>query len=86
MENRLGAKFCKGCGISLTVHASAAGRDLDPQPQADTESRFHALPPEVIAFVQRNRRVLYRELKHIFGLDDVMLVVMKWTRLCADGL
>jgi class 3 adenylate cyclase/tetratricopeptide (TPR) repeat protein len=67
-EVRPQAKFCEECGTSLTSSASA------PQvTKPDAESRFHALLPAVMWVLQRDRRVLYRELKHIFGVDDTLL-------------
>jgi class 3 adenylate cyclase len=43
------------------------------RPGADAESRFHALLPEVIGLLQRDRRVSYRRLRYVFGLDDAFL-------------
>jgi class 3 adenylate cyclase/tetratricopeptide (TPR) repeat protein len=54
-----------------------AGDPVPPEPDiqrwADAGSRFHLLLPEVLAFLQRNRRVSYRRLQHIFGIDDALL-------------
>jgi predicted ATPase/class 3 adenylate cyclase len=64
-------KFCGGCGISLTVPASAptqAGRGV-----TEAEHRFHVLLRAVMGMLQRECRVTYRELKHVLGLDDVLL-------------
>ena len=61
-----------------------AGRGLvwtgevgSPQPDArygaEAEMRFHALLPAVTMLLQRDRRITYRTLKHIFGLDGALL-------------
>jgi class 3 adenylate cyclase len=39
----------------------------------DAESRFYAMLSAVMWCLQRDKRVMYRELKHIFGLDDALL-------------
>ena len=45
----------------------------DFQGMADAENRFHALRLAVMALLQREKRVTYRELKHVFGLNPVLL-------------
>ena len=47
--------------------------ESDRRRGTETEWRFQALLPAVIALLQRDRRVMYRELRHIFGLDDVLM-------------
>jgi class 3 adenylate cyclase/predicted ATPase len=67
-EMRPQAKFCDECGTPLTVSMSV--------PQAskpEAESRFHAILPGVMALLQRDRRVTYRRLTYIFGIDDALL-------------
>jgi hypothetical protein len=53
------------------------GDPVAPEPdirrEIDAEGRFHALLPEVTAFLQRNKRVTYRRLRHIFGIGDALL-------------
>jgi hypothetical protein len=43
------------------------------QREVDGESRFHALLPAVMALLQRDRRVTYRTLKHIMGIDGALV-------------
>jgi predicted ATPase/class 3 adenylate cyclase len=64
-RNRSGAKFCKACGIPLTAQT------VPPQPEA--ESRFHAVLPEVMRLLQRERRVTYRTLEYVFGINETLL-------------
>jgi hypothetical protein len=39
----------------------------------EAERRFHALLPGVMALLRQERRVTYRTLKYVFGLDDTFL-------------
>ena len=70
----------------LYVHpvGDDAGRGLiwtgDPAPHApdarrgpEAESRFHILLRAVMGLLQRERRVTYRELKHVFVLNDPLV-------------
>jgi hypothetical protein len=50
-----------------------AAPEPDAQRGAGAESRFHALLPDVMARLQRERRITYRTLKHALGIDDVLL-------------
>ncbi len=43
------------------------------QGMAEAESRFHAVLPDVMGLLQRERRVTYRRLTYVFGLDEVLL-------------
>ena len=43
------------------------------QDETDSESRFQALLSLVRLFLQREKRVPYRTLKHVFSLDDALL-------------
>jgi class 3 adenylate cyclase/predicted ATPase len=45
----------------------------DVQPRADADARFYALLRVVTGLLQRDRRVTYRELKHVLGLDEALL-------------
>jgi hypothetical protein len=42
-------------------------------PEPDAERRFHAMLSAVMWWLQRDRRVTYRTLKHHLGLDDALL-------------
>ena len=69
-ENTADAKFCNQCAMALIAPTSAsATRQVIPQ-AAGSESRFHSLLRAVIALLQRERRVTYRELKYIFLLNE----------------
>jgi len=61
----------EGKGLTWT------GDPAPPKPKmphgVDTESRFHALLPDVIARIHRDKRVTYRTLQYAFGLDDALL-------------
>jgi predicted ATPase/class 3 adenylate cyclase len=74
-ENAPEAKFCNQCAMSLKGPAS----DLSPtQPtQRDAESRFHELILIVMGLLQRERRITYRRLKHVYRLDDALLEDMR---------
>ena len=58
------------------------------QQENELESRFHAVLPVVVMMLQRERRITYRELRHVFGIDDVLLEAIKqalqFKRLAAD--
>src|SRR5262249_59280117 len=49
------------------------GAQPDSQGMAEAESRFHAVLPDVMGLLQRERRVTYRRLTYVFGLDEVLL-------------
>src|SRR5215813_5561613 len=49
------------------------GATPDSQGMAEAESRFHAVLPDVLGLLQRERRVTYRRLTYVFGLDEVLL-------------
>jgi len=53
------------------------GAPTAPEPdaprRADAERRFHAMLSAVLWWLQRDRRVTYRTLKHLLGLDDALL-------------
>jgi predicted ATPase/class 3 adenylate cyclase len=70
---RLGAAFCDACGISLTASTPASCLAPSTPRAADAESRFHALLRAVMGLLQREKRVTYRELKYVFGIDDALV-------------
>ena len=49
----------------------------DGRDRVDTESRFRALLPAVIILLQTQRRVTYRTLKYVFGLDEPLLAEIR---------
>jgi predicted ATPase/class 3 adenylate cyclase len=71
--NEPGEKFCGGCGVLLTAQPSTPSPVQPTQHQPETQDRFHALLPDVMARLQRDRRVTYRMLKYVFSLDDASL-------------
>jgi class 3 adenylate cyclase len=68
-----GSRFCGECGASLRQQPPGPSPAQPVEPQLEAESRFHAMLSAVMWWLQRDRRVMYRELKHIFGLDDALL-------------
>ena len=60
-------------GRGLVWTGDPAAPEPDSQRGADAESRFHELILTVIGLLQRERRITYRRLKHVFRLDDVLL-------------
>ena len=89
MENRPAARFCKGCGIALTAHVPFPNPSQPTQPQQNAGSRFQAILQAVIVLLQHEKRIMYRELKYIFGLDDVLLEeireALRFKRLAVDS-
>ena len=71
--NQPGSKFCGECSTSLTAQASVPGPVQSTQYGSDAESRFHALLRAVMALLQRERRVTYRTLKYVFGIDEALV-------------
>ena len=62
------ARFCEACGAPLGPRARARhGSDLD------SRARVYAALPALIAFLQREGRVSYRALAHIFNGDQAFL-------------
>jgi class 3 adenylate cyclase len=45
----------------------------DTQRRTEVERRFHAMLSAVMWWLQRDGRVTYRTIKHVLGLDDVLL-------------
>jgi hypothetical protein len=60
-------------GRGLVWTSAAAAPEPDAQHRTDAESRFHALLPDVIGLLQRERRVTHRRLTYVFGLDKTLL-------------
>jgi class 3 adenylate cyclase len=60
-------------GRVLVWTGAPAAPEPDAPRRADAESRFHAMLAAVMWWLQRERRVTYRTLKHILGLDDALL-------------
>jgi hypothetical protein len=72
-EVRPQAKFCEECGTSFTASTSAFSPAQPVEPQLEAESRFHAMLRAVVVLLQHEKRIMHRELKHIFRLDDGLL-------------
>ena len=60
-------------GAVLVWIGEPLGAKPDSQGMAEAESRFHAVLPDVMGLLQRERRVTYRRLTYVFGLDEVLL-------------
>jgi hypothetical protein len=60
-------------GRGLVWTGDPAPPKPDAQHNADAESRFHVMLSAVMWWLQRERRVTYRALKHILGFDDALL-------------
>jgi class 3 adenylate cyclase/predicted ATPase len=61
----------EGCG--LVWIGDPAPPEADARRRAEAEGRFHALLPDVMARLQRERRVTYRTLKYVFDIDDTLV-------------
>ena len=77
--NESGAKFCGECGTSLLVHTLGPSPVQPSQRGTEAESRFHVLLRAVSGLLQSERRLTYRELRHVFCLDDGVL-----TEICEE--
>jgi class 3 adenylate cyclase len=71
--NLPGSKFCGACGTALTAHGPVPSPVSAAPRQPDPESRFHARLPPVIAVLRQERRITYRTLTYIFGIDEALL-------------
>src|SRR5215510_4193928 len=60
-------------GEVLVWRGEPLGAQPDSHGRAEAESRFHAVLPDVMGLLQRERRVTYRRLTYVFGLDAVLL-------------
>ena len=72
-ENASDAKFCNQCATPLARPTPVPSPVQSIQYGSDAESRFHAMLSAVMWWLQRERRVTYRTLKHVFDLDGVLL-------------
>jgi hypothetical protein len=57
----------------LVWTAAIAPSEPDTQRRPEAESHFHAMLSAVMWWLQRDRRVTYRTLKHFLGLSDALL-------------
>jgi class 3 adenylate cyclase/tetratricopeptide (TPR) repeat protein len=64
-------------GRMLIWTGDPAEPEPDAQRRAEAESRFHALLPEVLGLLQRERRVTYRRLTYVFGLSEALLAAIR---------
>jgi class 3 adenylate cyclase len=64
------ARFCEACGAPLSEAASAR---TPAQSAPDPRARVYAALPALIAFLQREGRVSYRALAHIFNGDGAFV-------------
>jgi len=65
-------RFCEACGAPLPEAAAAsAGATTGSDP--DSRARVYAALPALIAFLQREGRVSYRALAHVFNGDGAFL-------------
>lgn len=62
-----------GRGLVWTGTGDPASPEPEVHQQPDVDSRFHAVLPVLTELLQREGRITYRELKHIFGLNDVLM-------------
>ena len=73
VTNPPGSRFCGACGTALTTHEPVPRPVQSTRGGAATADRWYALLPEVIARLQSHRRVTYRTLTYLFGLDAALL-------------
>jgi class 3 adenylate cyclase/predicted ATPase len=66
------ARFCESCGARLP-EASAASAGAPTRSAPDSRARVYAALPALIAFLQREGRVSYRALVHIFNGDQAFV-------------
>ncbi len=66
------ARFCEACGARLP-EASAAAPGAPTGSAPDSRGRVYAALPALIAFLQREGRVSYRALAHVFNGDQAFL-------------
>ena len=71
--NQPGSRFCGACGTSLTAHLSVTSPVQSTHRGAEAESRFQALLAAVMWVLQRDKRVPYRTLAYVFGIDEAWL-------------
>ncbi|MBW1707261.1 MAG: hypothetical protein JRJ86_19225, partial [Deltaproteobacteria bacterium] len=64
-------------GQMLLWTGNPSSPELDARRVKDVENRFHAMLRAVVWTLQRERRTTYRELKHVLGLDDALLMEIR---------
>jgi class 3 adenylate cyclase len=69
--NEPGERFCGGCGIALS--GASSSRAPFGRHETEAELRFQAVLPAVLGLLHGQRRITYRTLKYILGLDDALL-------------
>jgi class 3 adenylate cyclase len=67
-ENASDAKFCNQCAAPFAPLAVQSMKR-----ETESEGRVYATLPFVEAILQREKRVTYRKIKYVFGLDDSLL-------------
>ncbi len=72
-KNASDPKFCNQYDTSLIVPASTPDSVQFINRETESEGRLYATLPSVEATLQRERRVTYRKLKYVFGVDDRLL-------------
>lgn len=60
-------------GRMLVWTGSPATPETNPPRRAGAETQFYTVLRAVMSLLRQERRLTYRELKHIFGLDSVLL-------------
>ena len=76
-ENAADAKFCNQCGTPLVAPISALSSSASHRQGINVASRLYTVLPFVISVLQRERRVTYRMLKHVYGVDDELLAEIR---------
>jgi class 3 adenylate cyclase len=69
--NEPGERFCGGCGVALS--GASSSRAPFGRHETEAELRFQAVLPAVLGLLHGQRRITYRTLKYILGLDDALL-------------
>ncbi len=64
------AKFCEVCSTPLSGSTAVLDADRSASQEVESESRFHALVPDVMGMIQREKRVTYRRLQYVFSLSN----------------
>ena len=72
-QNHHTATCCAACDTVLLGHVQAANPTPFVRQRTAAESLFQALLPEIIALLQRDRRVTYRRLAYVFAVDEAFL-------------
>jgi class 3 adenylate cyclase/predicted ATPase len=69
-ENPAGANFCHQCATNLQTLTSVSGSVQFVLQEAELENRFYTMLRAVMWLLLRDKRVTYRELKHVLALDE----------------